>query len=46
MAFESEAGFYFFAQSVADGFVEVGEDFHGELGLDSAVVDEVVDRVD
>jgi hypothetical protein len=42
---ECEARLDFVGEDIGDGLVEVGEDLHGELGLDTALGDEVVERV-
>lgn len=42
---ECQAGLDLLREDVGDGAVEVGEDLHGQLGLDAALRDEVVQRV-
>jgi hypothetical protein len=42
---EGKPGADFIRQYLGDNPVKCGEDLHGELGLDAAFVDEVVQRV-
>jgi hypothetical protein len=42
---ECEARLDLVGEDIGDGLVEVGENLHGELGLDTALGDEVVERV-
>lgn len=43
---EVHARFDLLCQNVRGRFVEGGEDFHGELGLDAALVDQFIEGVD
>jgi hypothetical protein len=42
---ERQAGLNLLSKSIRNGFVEVYEDLHGKLGLDSALGDQAVERV-
>ncbi len=46
MPFEIQPRFDLLGQDFCEGLVEAGEHFHGGLGLDTALLDELVEGVD
>jgi hypothetical protein len=45
MAFETHSGLDLFTEHLSDDLVEVCHDFDGELGLDAATADQIVEGV-